>query len=167
MIPHHTSLSLPTHISLPSPPTMPRVVQPGGGGKMRVRYTARRKHGLITALRRMQGEGKSLRAAALELHVSAANLSKWVSQGVGKIDHLDKILRSKKKAALPGPASQLKAIEDALLRYIFEYREQGVAVDTFKLAMRVSFLSPEFREKSFTARCSAVKRFKVAHSFSY
>ncbi len=40
-------------------------------------------------------------------------------------------------------------------------------VDTFKLAMRASFLSPEFREKSFTARCRAVKRFMVAHSFSY
>jgi hypothetical protein len=147
---------------------MPRVVQPGGGGgKMRVRYTARRKRGLVTALRRMQAEGTSLHAAALELHVSAANLSKWVSQGVGEIDRLDKILRSKKKAALPGPASQLKAIEGALLHYIFEYREQGVSVDTFKLAMRASFLSPEFRKKSFTVRCSAVKRFMTAHSFSY
>jgi hypothetical protein len=103
---------------------MPRVIQPGGGGgKMRVRYTARRKRGLVAALRRMQAEGKSLRVAALELHVGATNLSKWVSQGVGKIDRLDKILRSKKKAALPGPASQLKAIKGALLRYIFEYRE--------------------------------------------
>ncbi len=90
---------------------------------MRVRYTARRKRGLVAALRRMQAEGKSLRVAALELHVGATNLSKWVSQGVGKIDRLDKILRSKKKAALPGPASQLKAIKGALLRYIFEYRE--------------------------------------------
>jgi hypothetical protein len=67
----------------------------------------------------MQGEGKSLRAAALELHVSATILSKWVLQGVGEIDHLDKILRSKKKAALSGPASHVKAIEDAPLRYIF------------------------------------------------
>jgi hypothetical protein len=147
---------------------MPCVVQPGGGGgKMRVSYTTRRKRGLVTALRRMQAEGKSLRAAALELHVSAANLLKWVLQGVVEINRLDKILRSKKKATLPGPASQLKAIEGALLRYIFEYREQGVLVDTFKLTMRASFLLPEFREKSFTARCSAVKRFMIAHSFSY
>ena len=113
------------------------------------------------------GEGKSLRAAASELRVSVANLSRWVLQGVGKIDHLDKILRSKKKAALPGPVSQLQAIEGALLRYIFEYREQGLSVNTFNLAMRASFLSPEFREKSFTARCSAVKRFMIAHLFSY
>ncbi len=70
---------------------MPHVVQPGGGGgKMRVRYTARRKRGLVAASRRMQAEGMSLRAAASELCVSATNLSKWVSQGVGKIYHLGK-----------------------------------------------------------------------------
>jgi hypothetical protein len=147
---------------------MPRIVQPGGGGgKMRVRYTARRKRGLVAGTRRIMGEGKLLRATVSELRVSVANLLRWVLEGVCKIDRLDKILQSKKKAALPGPASQLKAIEGALLRYIFEYHKQGVSVDTFKLAMRASFLLPEFREKSFTARCSAVKRFMIAHLFSY
>ncbi len=147
---------------------MPCVVQPGsGGGKMRVRYTAHRKRGLVAASRCMQAEGKSFRAAASKLRVSAANLSKWVLQGVGKIDRLDKILRSKKKAALPGPVSQLKAIEGALLRYIFEYREQGVLVNTFNLTLRASFLLPEFHKKSFTACCSAVKCFMVAHLFLY
>ena len=87
--------------------------------------------------------------------------------GVGKIDHLDKILRSKKKTALTGLVSQLKAIEGALLHYIFEHREQGVMVNTFMVALRVSFILPEFHEKSFTMRCSCVKRFLIAHSFSY
>ncbi len=134
---------------------------------MRVRYTARRKRGLVAGARRMMGEGKSLHAAASELCVSVANLSRWVLQGVSKINHLDKILRSKKKAALPGPVSQLQVIEGALLHYIFEYRKQGLSVNTFNLAMRASFLSPMFREKSFTGRCSAVKGFMVAHLFSY
>ena len=58
----------------------------------------------------MMGEGKSLRTAASELRVSVAKLSRWALQGVSKINHLDKILRSKKKAALPGPVSQLKAM---------------------------------------------------------
>jgi hypothetical protein len=52
---------------------MPRVIQPGGGGgKMRVRYTARRKRGLVAALKRMMvmAEGKTLRAAASELRVT-------------------------------------------------------------------------------------------------
>jgi hypothetical protein len=48
----------------------------------------------------------------------------------------------------------LKAIEDGLLCYIFEKREQGVEVSTFTVVLRASFLSPEFREKSFPARCS-------------
>jgi transcriptional regulator with XRE-family HTH domain len=147
---------------------MPRILQPGGGGgKMRVRYTARRKRGLVAASKRMQAEGMTLRAAAKELRVSATNLSKWASRGMGEIDRLDKILRSKKKAALTGPSSQLKAIEDGLLHYIFEKREQGIEVNTFLVVLRASFLSPEFREKSFTARCSCVKRFLHAHSFLY
>ena len=52
------------------------VLQPGGGGgKMRVRYTARRKRGLVATVKRMMAEeGKTLRAAASELRVSAANL---------------------------------------------------------------------------------------------
>jgi transcriptional regulator with XRE-family HTH domain len=145
---------------------MPRVIQPGGGGgKMCVRYTARRKRGLVAASKRMQAEGMTLRAAAEELRVSAANLSKWASRGMGEIDRLDKILRSKKKAA--GPSSQLKAIEDGLLRYIFEKRECEIKVNTFLVVLRASFMSPEFREKSFTEHCSCVKRFLHAHSFTY
>jgi hypothetical protein len=86
---------------------------------------------------------------------------------MGEIDRLDKILRSKKRAGHTGPSSQLKAIEDGLLRFIFEKREQGIEVNTFLVVLRASFLLPEFREKSFTARCSCVKRFLHAHSFSY
>ena len=71
---------------------MPRVLQPGGGGgKMRVRYTARRKRGLVATSKRMIAEGMTLRAAAEELRVSLANLSRWTLQGMGEINHLDKI----------------------------------------------------------------------------
>ena len=109
---------------------MPRVIQPsGGGGKMHVHYTARRKRGLIATYKRMQVEGLLLHAAAEELCVSAANLSRWALQGLSEIDRLDKILRSKKKAALTGTVSQLKAIEDALLHYIFKLREQGIEIN--------------------------------------
>jgi hypothetical protein len=117
----------------------------------------------------MQAEGMTLRAAASELRVSDANLSRWTLQGMGEIDRLDKILRSKKKAALTGSSSQLKAVKDGLLCYIFEKREQGIEISTFTVVLRASFMfmSPEFREKTLTARCSCVKRFLHAHSFSY
>jgi len=46
---------------------MPHVIQPGGGGgKMCVRYTTRRKRGLVAASERMQAEGMTLG----ELHVT-------------------------------------------------------------------------------------------------
>jgi hypothetical protein len=50
---------------------MPRVIQPGGGGgKMRVRYNARRKCGLVAASKRVQAEGMTLGTAASELRVT-------------------------------------------------------------------------------------------------
>ena len=50
---------------------MPHIIQPGGGGgKMRVRYTTRRKRGLVAALKRMRAEGMTLRAAVSELRVT-------------------------------------------------------------------------------------------------
>jgi len=73
---------------------------------MCVRYTACRKRGLVAASKRMQTKCMTLRAAVSALRVSVANLLKWASQRIGKIDYLDKILRSKKKAALTGPVSQ-------------------------------------------------------------
>jgi len=69
--------------------------------------------------------------------------------------------------ALTGPASQLKAIKDGLLRYIFEKREQGIKIKVFTVVLRASFMLPKFRKKSFTACCSCVKCFMHAHSFSY
>jgi hypothetical protein len=147
---------------------MGRVVQPGGeSGKIRIRYTARRKYGLVTAARPMRAEGKLLQGATAELNVCASLLSRWEAQKVGEMDPHDKLLKSKKKANLAGPLSQLEAIEEPLLRYIFELRKQGVIVNSWRVALRASYLSAEFREKSFTARCSAVKRWLVAHSMRY
>jgi hypothetical protein len=49
---------------------MPRVILPvGGGGKMRVHYTAHRKRGLVPASKRMIVEGKTLCAPVSELRV--------------------------------------------------------------------------------------------------
>ena len=67
-----------------------------------MRYTARRMHGLIAASKRLVAGGMTLRKAVAEMRVSAANLLKWAAQGIGKINSLDKILKSRKMAALTG-----------------------------------------------------------------
>ena len=56
---------------------MPRVIQPGGGGgKMCVRYTVRRKRGFVAASKRMQAEGMMLHSAVSELRVTPPPLKK-------------------------------------------------------------------------------------------
>ena len=90
--------------------------------------------------------------------MSAANLFKWEKAGVGTMDPKDKLFKSKKICLHPGPPGQLAAIDKPLLRYVFEQHEQGFLIDTFKIVLRAFFLSPGFHEKSFTMRCSMVKR---------
>jgi hypothetical protein len=94
----------------------------------------------------MRMGGKSLRGAAAELSVSASLLSRWEAQKVGEMDPRDKLFKSKKKSNLPGPLSQLEGIEEPLLRYIFEMHKQGVIINSWNVALRASYLSPEFRE---------------------
>ena len=73
----------------------------------------------------------------------------------------------RKKSVCAGPLSQLKTIEEPLLRFIFEMREQGMSVSTLMVTIKASQLSPEFASKSVVARRSAVKRFLRAHSLVY
>jgi hypothetical protein len=132
---------------------MPCVIQPGGGGGGRicVCYTARSKLALLAAARHLQGEGRLLQSATDELHVSVANLSRWAVQKINKVNPMDLLLAKKKKAVHPGPLSQLIAIEDPLLCYIFELRKQGQIINMFIIVLRASYISPKFREKSFIA----------------
>jgi hypothetical protein len=118
---------------------MPRVVQPGGGrGKIHVHFnfTARRKLALLAAAKRLQGEGRSLQSAVDELHVSVANFSRWVVQKINKVDPMDWLFTKKKKAVHPGLFSQLIAIQEPLLCYIFELREQGQTISMFVIVLR-------------------------------
>ena len=99
--------------------------------------------------------------------MGSSNLSRWEQEKIGEMDPKDKLFKSKQMSAHSGPSGQLSAIEEPLLCYVFEQREQGFVINTFKIVLRASYLSPEFREKSFTARSSAVKRWLVAHSMRF
>ena len=147
---------------------MPRVVGRAGfggvSGRKRQRYTARESHSILAKARRMMlDNGVSLRYAAGRLGVSHTLLSRWSRRHseIGDVAYL------RKKSACNGPLSQLKPIEEPLLRFIFEMREQGMSVNTLMVTMKASQLSPEFASKSLVARISAVKRFLSAHSLVY
>ena len=116
---------------------MHRIVQPGGiTGQMRVRYTARRKLVLLAAAKRIQEEeGLSLRQAAKRLMASQSLFSIWQKQCTSRDDPIWALLMSRKKANLTGPLGQLKPLEDMLLCFIFEQREQGINVNTLSLVI--------------------------------
>ena len=81
---------------------------------MRVRYTACRKLGLLTAAERLQHEkGMTLRKAAEELLVAHSLIVKWKKQqrAGGEACPIMAMIKSKKKAAHAGPLGQLKSIE--------------------------------------------------------
>ena len=148
---------------------MPRVVQPGGLSRiMRVRYTARRKLGLLASAKRiMEEEGVTLREAARRLDVSHSLFVRWQQQRATDVDPILAMLKSKRKSAHAGPLGQLKPLEQVLRRYIFEHCEQGMTVHTFNLIVKASSLSLEFIARHFVARCSTAKQFMRAHSLVY
>lgn len=146
---------------------MPRVVPRGGfSGLVRRRYTARHKLALLTRVGRLQAaEGITLNNAALRLGVSASLLSKWKAVMGNAGVPLSHSMR--KKSAHDGPIGQFAHIEDALLVFIFELREQGMAVSNLMIVVKASMLCGEFAGKTYIAKFSAVRRFVKAHSLVY
>jgi hypothetical protein len=111
----------PQHNNLPPNPCtlpfdiMPRSVQPGGlARQMCVRYTARRKLGLLTAVERLQHEeGLTLRKAAERLLVWHSLIVRWKKKrSAGSNDPFVALIRTSKnkKATHAGPLGQLKEI---------------------------------------------------------
>ena len=64
-----------------------------------------------------------------------------------------------------GVTSFLSPYTDNLLSFIFEMRETGMAVSVNSIVLKASQLSREFREKTITARDSAMRRFINVHGF--
>ena len=64
-----------------------------------------------------------------------------------------------------GVTSFLSLYTDNLLSFIFEMRETGMAVSVNSIVLKASQLSRKFREKTITARHSAMHRFINVHGF--
>ncbi len=133
-----------------------------------MRYTAWRKLALLTMAKRLQDkEGISLCKSAERVQVSASLLVKWEERFSLGNNPIKALLKTKKKSIHPGPLHQLKPLEEALLKYIFEKRKQGIKISTLAIVVVASNLSTKFGKKNFFVSCSAVKRFVKAHSLVY
>ena len=109
-------------------------------------------------------EGLSLRRAALRLGVEKSTLSDWkklLSDGTPLLSGM------RKKSSHDGPLGQFAHIENELLLFIFELREQGMAVSSLMIVIKASILCAQFAAKSRVAKYAAVWRFVKAHSLVY
>jgi hypothetical protein len=78
----------------------------------------------------------SLRRAAARLQVVHSLIVKWQQEQASNADPILAMLMSKKKSMHPGPFRQLKSLQDTLLWYVFEQREQGINVNTLSFSFR-------------------------------
>jgi len=62
----------------------------------------------------------------------------------------------KAKSSHPGRQSILSEIDDELLQFVFEHREQGMAMSVVMIAVKASALHRPFREKTMDARVQSV-----------
>ena len=129
-------------------------------------YTAHQKLNLLCALDELQlRDGLSIRAAAKKLQTSRVILARWKRDR--DVLYTVKKKWMKKKALVDGPTGCLDPIKDDLLRWIFELRECGHAVDRAMVSTKASVLNHSFGEKSDAAKYAAVKRFLDCISLVY
>ena len=117
----------------------------------------------LWVVRRKVDKGVSLREASKSISISHKQILDWKKQAEkmkGKSNQHAKSLGD-------GVTSFLSLYTDRLLSFIFEMRETGMAVSVNSIVLKVSQLSREFREKSITARHSAVCRLINVHGFMH
>jgi hypothetical protein len=107
------------------------------------------------------------RAIARDLGVDASQIRKWQQQIalhlLASCTHFNPHARS----LHPGMNSSLHGLEELLLRFIFEQREQGIAVDIRMVIDTAKVLDAAFRCKSDSAQYQVVHRFVAAHGLVY
>ena len=134
-----------------------------GSMKKRRRLTLQEKLMYLWVVQQKVDKGVSLREASKSINISHKQILDWKNQAEmmkGKSNQHAKSLGD-------GVTSFLSPYTDRLLSFIFEMRETGMAVSANSTVLKALQLSMEFREKSITARHSAMRRFINVHGFMH
>ena len=132
-----------------------------GGMKKRRRFTLQEKLMYLWVIQWKVDKGLSLWEASKSINVSHKQIVNWKKQA----EKIQSKNSQHAKSLGDGVTSFLSLYTDNLLSFIFEMRETGMAVSVNSIVLKASQLSREFREKSITARHSAVRRFINVHGF--
>ena len=126
-----------------------------GGKKKRRRFTLQERLMYLQVVWRKVNKGISLREASKSINISHKQVLDWKKQ----LEKMKGKSNEHVKSLGDGVQSFLSLYTDRLLSFIFEMRETGMAVSVNSIVLKASQLSREFREKSMTARHSAICRF--------
>ena len=132
-----------------------------GSTKKRRRFTLQEKLMYLWVIWRKVDKGLSLREALKLINISHKQILNWKKQ----TEKMKSKNNQHAKSLGDGVTSFLSPYTDNLLSFIFEMRETGMAVSVNSIVLKASQLSREFREKTITARHSAVHRFINVHGF--
>ena len=102
--------------------------------------------------------GASQRSVCNSININRKLINDWNKQFPQLIDAMS----NKAKSLCKGMQSSLFPFSDSLLSFIFELREQGIAVNTSMILMKAAKISRQFHEKSREAQISYVWRFVKA-----
>ena len=134
-----------------------------GSTKKRRRFTLQEKLMYLWVIRWKVDKGLSLREASKSINISNKQIFDWKKQ-VGKMKSKN---NQHAKSLGDGVTSFLSLYTDNLLSFIFEMRETGIAMSVNSIVLKASQLSRKFREKTITARHSAVHQFINVHGFMH
>ena len=134
-----------------------------GGTKKRRRFTLQEKLMYLWVIRQKVDKGLSLWEASKSINISHKQILDWKKQA-GKTKNKN---NQHTKSLGDGVTSFLSPYTDNLLAFIFKMRETGMAVSVNSIVSKTSQLSMEFREKTYTARHSAVHQFINVHGFMH
>ncbi|KAG7345984.1 transposase [Nitzschia inconspicua] len=133
----------------------------------RKRYSISQRLSMARMLQTRSDNGESLRSIARDLEVDPSQLRRWRSQ----IPQFEESLTPRHGTSVNagagsthrGRKSILHEVEDKLLEYIWEQREQGLPVSIRMVTAKASQLHASFRHKTARAKDHAVRRFVASH----
>ena len=125
----------------------------------RRRFTISDRLAIVRNIGRRIRAGESIRSACRALNIIPKQYREWSTSTEAFMGHGNPNARS----TAIGAESVLKPIEEELLRFIFELREQGIAVSISAVALQAARLMPAFKEKNSRARYQCARRWVRKH----
>ena len=132
-----------------------------GSTKKRRQFTLQEKLMYLQVIHWKVDKDLSLWEASKLINISHKQILDWKKQ-MGKMKNKN---NQHAKSLGDGVTSFLSLYTDNLLSFIFKVRETGMAVSVNSIVLKASQLSREIREKTYTARHSAMHRFINVHGF--